>query len=91
MLYNVVSVSTVQRSESAICVHVSEIPGDATGKEPACQCRGCSRDAGLTHGSGRYPGEGHAQLTPIFLLGESHGQRSLAGYSPQGLKRVRHN
>ena len=24
------------------------------------------------------------QLTPVFLPGESHGQRSLAGYSPQG-------
>ena len=23
--------------------------------------------------------------TPVFLLGESHGQRSLAGYSPWGL------
>ena len=82
MLYNVMSVSTVQQSESAVRVHVSEIPGDATGKEPACQCRRCSRDAGLTHGLGRYPGEGHTQLTPVFLLGESYGQRSLAGYSP---------
>ena len=26
------------------------------------------------------------QLTPVFLPGESHGQRSLAGYSPQGHK-----
>ena len=24
------------------------------------------------------------QLTPAFLPGESHGQRSLVGYSPQG-------
>ena len=24
------------------------------------------------------------QLTPVFLPGESHEQRSLAGYSPQG-------
>ena len=24
------------------------------------------------------------QPTPVFLLGESHGQRSLAGYRPQG-------
>ena len=28
--------------------------------------------------------------TPVFLPGESHEQRSLAGYSPQGC-RVRHN
>ena len=26
------------------------------------------------------------QPTPVFLAGESHGQRSLAGYSPWGLK-----
>ena len=24
------------------------------------------------------------QLTPVFLPSESHGQRSLTGYSPQG-------
>ena len=29
------------------------------------------------------------QPTPGFLPGTSHGQRSLAGYSPWGLKRVR--
>ena len=26
------------------------------------------------------------QTTPVFSPGESHGQRSLAGYSPRGLK-----
>ena len=26
------------------------------------------------------------QATPIFLLGESHGQRNLVGYSPWGRK-----
>ena len=26
------------------------------------------------------------RLTPIFVPGEPHGQRSLAGYSPWGLK-----
>ena len=26
--------------------------------------------------------------TPVFLLGESHGQRSLAGYSPRGCKEL---
>ena len=30
------------------------------------------------------------QPTPVFLLGESHGQRSLVGYSPWGHK-VRHD
>ena len=27
-------------------------------------------------------------LTPVFLPGESHGQRSLAGYSPRGHKEL---
>ena len=29
--------------------------------------------------------------TPVFLPGDSHGQMSLAGYSPWGCKRVRHD
>ena len=29
--------------------------------------------------------------TPVLLPGKSHGQRSLAGYSPRGHKRVGHN
>ena len=28
------------------------------------------------------------QPTPVFLPGESHGQRSLVGYSPWGFKRA---
>ena len=32
------------------------------------------------------PGEGHWQPTPVFLPGESHGQRSLAGSSPCSCK-----
>ena len=31
------------------------------------------------------------QLTPVLLPGESHGQRSLANFSPWGQKWVRHN
>ena len=30
------------------------------------------------------------QPTPVFLPGESRGQRSLTGYSPWGLRRVGH-
>ena len=41
------------------------------------------RDVGLIPGWGRSPAW---QPTPVFLLGESHGQRSLAGYSPLGHK-----
>ena len=31
------------------------------------------------------------QPTPVFLPGEFHVQRSLAGYSPWSCKRVRHD
>ena len=31
------------------------------------------------------------QPTPVFLPGESHGQRSLVGLPSMGSKRVRHN
>ena len=44
------------------------------------------RDAGSISGSGRSPGGRVWQLTPVFLPGESYGQRSLGGYSPWGLK-----
>ena len=36
-------------------------------------------DEGLILGSGRSPGGGAWQPTPVFLPGESHGQKSLAG------------
>ena len=41
-------------------------------------------DAGSTPGLGRSPGGGNGQPTPVFLAGEAHGRRSLAGYSPWG-------
>ena len=44
------------------------------------------RDMGSNPGSGRFPGGG--QPTPVFLLGESHGQKRLAGHSPQGCEEL---
>ena len=41
---------------------------------------------GSTPGIGRSPGGGAWQPAPVFLPGESYGQRSLAGYSPWGRK-----
>ena len=35
---------------------------------------------------GKVPGRRAGQPTPVFLPGESHGQESLTGYSPQGHK-----
>ena len=39
-------------------------------------------DLGSAPGSGRSPGEGKWQPTPVLLLGKFHGRRSLVGYSP---------
>ena len=57
---------------SLVSLMVENPPADAGG----------IRDAGLIPGSGRSPGEGAWQPTPEFMLGESHGQRSLVSYSP---------
>ena len=51
-------------------------PGGSNGKESACNVG----DLGLIPWSRKW------QPTPVFLLGKSHGQRSLAGYSPWGHK-----
>ena len=37
---------------------------------------------GSISGLGRFPWSRKWQPTPVFLPGEFHGQRSLAGYSP---------
>ena len=44
------------------------------------------RDAGSIPGVGKMPWRRKWQPTPVFLPGESHGQRSLAGYRPWGRK-----
>ena len=50
-------------------------------KESACQCRRRTFN----------PWRRKWQLTPVFLPGKSHGQRSLAGYSSWDHRRVRYN
>ena len=45
------------------------------------------RDTGLIPESGRSPGEGNGN-SPVLLPGESRGQKSLVGYSPQGRKEL---
>ena len=46
------------------------------------------RNAGWTPGLGRFPRKRAWQPTPVFLPGDSHGQRSLTGYSPWGHKEL---
>ena len=49
------------------------------------------QECGFDPWVGKIPWRRKWQPTPVFLPGESHGQRSLAGCSPWGCKRVRHN
>ena len=64
-------------------VDCTSFPGGASGKEAAFQCRGHKRP-GLSPWAGKIPWRRAWQPTPVFLPGESHGQRSLVGYSPWG-------
>ena len=56
----------------------------SSGKESACQCRRLRFDPWIR----KIPWRRKWQPTPVFLPGESHGQRSLAGYSPRGHKEL---
>ena len=56
--------------------------GGSGNKEFACH----AEDLSLIPRSGRFPWRRAYQPTPVFLSKECHGQRSLVGYSPWGLK-----
>ena len=59
-------------------------PGGSEGKASACNVG----DPGSIPGSGKIPWRRKWQPTPVFLPGESHGWRSLIGYSPWGCKEL---
>ena len=63
------------------------LPGGASCKEPTCQCRRHKR-CGLNPWARKIPWRRARQFTSAFLPRESHGERSLAGYSPQGHKEL---
>ena len=45
-------------------------------------------DTGLSPGLGRSPREGNGNPLEYLVLGKSHGQRSVAGYSPWAHKEL---
>ena len=57
-------------------------PGGASGKEPACQCRRHGFDPRIR----KIPWRRKWPPIPVFLPGESRGQRSLEGYDSWGCK-----
>ena len=62
-------------------------PGGTSGKEPICQCSRHKRLRFDAWGE-KIPWSRKWQPTPVFLPEKSHGQRSLAGYSPWDLKKL---
>ena len=87
ILYTEHDINVEGKSDIKIRVNYFYIyfPGGAGGKKPACQCRRCKRP-GFNSWVGKIPWRRKWQPTPVFLPGESHGQKCLAGYSPWGPK-----
>ena len=70
--------------------YLQGFPGGTSGKEIACQFRRHKR-RGFHPWVGKIPWRRWTrawQPTPVFLPGESCGQRSLAGYSPSSCKEL---
>ena len=61
-----------------------------SGKEPTCQCKRFKRYR-FDPWVGKFSWKRKWQPASVFLPGESHGQRSLTGYSPWGSQRVGHD
>ena len=59
-------------------------PSDSDSKESVCN----AEDPSLIPGWGTSPGRREWLPTPVFLPGESHGQRRLVGYSPRDHKEL---
>ena len=68
-------------------MHKLGFPCEVSGKESSCQCRRHKR-----HRFNPWVRKIHCwrawQLTPVFLPGEFHGQRSLGHYGPWGHKEL---
>ena len=60
-------------------------PCGTNGKEPTCQCKR-PKKCRFNPWIGKIHWKRAWQSIPVFLPGESHGQRSVVGYSPWGRK-----
>ena len=72
--------STIRSVDTLVCSMM--LPCWLSGKESACQCKRQEFDPWVR----KIPCRRKWQATPVFLPGEFHGHRSLAGYSPWGHK-----
>ena len=66
-----------------LSIHIvfKSFPGSTSSEESACQCRRLKRH-GFHPWVRKIPWRGKWQPTPVFLPGESHGQKNLVGFSP---------
>ena len=83
-LYPAISGTSSQDNGKAF-LSICTLLASLGGKESNCQYRRCKR-CGFDPWVGKIPWSRKWQTTPVFLPGKSHGQRSLAGYSPWGHK-----
>ena len=75
--------STSKRKNELWYIHI-KLPWWLSGKEHSCQCRRHRFDPQVR----KIPWRWEWQPPPVFLPGESHGQRSLVGYGPWGCKEL---
>ena len=72
---------TLKKKKKSLPLFHKGFLGGATGKEQACKCRR-HKKWGFDPWVGKILWRRKWQPTSGFLLGESHGQKSLADYSP---------
>ena len=80
---NVFRISSRDKHVHKILNCKATFPDGSDGKDSACS----AGDLGSILGLGRFPEKGKATHS-VFLPGEFHGQRSLAGYSPWAHKEL---
>ena len=97
--YNILKQSTEQNIHlyvflrNTVCSAIFNLPLDIklrlprqhNGKESTCQCRRCEK-CGFDLCLKKIPWSRIWRPAPVFLPGESHGQRNLVGYRPGGCK-----
>ena len=76
--------NTLKNTTLRMFLHFLGLPWRLSSKDSTCQCRRCGFDSWV----GKISWRREWQPTPVFLPEESHGQRSLAGYSPWGCKEL---
>ena len=87
VVYGVAQSLTWLKRLSSSSIPLHGLPRWRSGKEFTWQCRRHKR-CRFNSWDGKIPWRRRWQPTPLFLPGESHGQRSLVGYSSWGLTQL---